>query len=88
MSDANNAPAFSRCRCPTCGRSFGSPRARHQHEVNVHSPKALARRSAEKAALASDREPSMADLVVDASVNRAMGVRNEDWIEGMFGDYL
>ena len=79
---------FSRRRCAACGRSFGSPRARHQHEVNVHSAKALARRSAEKAALAADREPSMADLMVNASMNRAMGVRNEDWIESMFGDYL
>ena len=29
------------------------------------------------------REPSMADLMVEAEINRAMGIRNEDWIEDM-----
>jgi hypothetical protein len=85
-----NDKPFPKTRCPACGKRFGSPRARAMHERDVHSSEALARRGAEKAALArrDDEEPSMADLVIEASINRAAGLRIEDWIEAMFGDYL
>lgn len=30
-----------------------------------------------------DEEPSMADLMIEAQMNRAMGIGNEDWLEDM-----
>ncbi len=80
---------FSRRRCPACGKHFSSPHDRAQHERDKHGPRALKLAAARASArLREPEEPSMADLMVEASLNRAMGERNEDWIEEMFGDHL
>lgn len=81
---------FSRRRCRACDKSFGSPLARANHERDVHTAKGLEKASALKAAQrsAKDDEPSMADLVVEASMNRAMSLPADEDIEAMFGEHL
>lgn len=68
--------------CPHCSRTgLANESALFQHVKAKHGQK-------QARPLRPAREPSMADLVVQARENRAMGIRNEDWMEEMFGDYL
>lgn len=72
---------MDRKKCPHCERSFENRGAVYQHLKAKHGGKG-------KAAYVPEREPSMADLMIEAHLNRAMGVPNEDWIEDTFGDCL
>ena len=57
-----------------------SPDAKVKHIAAKHRAKSA--RNAERSRR-REAEPSMADLMVEAEINRAMGIRNERWIEEM-----
>lgn len=83
-------------RCPHCPRSLASTEALFSHVKAKHGLKAARacvpdhpvfvreaeRRAADHAR--ADHEPSMADLVVEASLNRAMGLPVDRDIAEMF----
>lgn len=60
-------------QCPTCGKRFTDNNAQRLH----------AKAKNHKRLPYEDAEPSMADLMIEAQMNRAMGGQNEDWIEEM-----
>lgn len=70
--------------CPICGKGFRGAegvrdhaKARHpKHHVFPDGRAVLRSRL--------DDEPSMADLVIDAQLSRAMGEPVEEWIAEMF----
>lgn len=71
--------------CPHCPRVLQDENAAQNHLRDKHraiwnSAHARRRRAAKRQA---EREPSIADLMVDAEMNRAMGIRNPDWLEDM-----
>lgn len=83
-------------RCPHCTRTLASTEALFSHVKAKHGLKAAKacvpdhptmvreaeRRAADQAR--RDREPSMADLVIEASLNRAMGLPVDRDIAEMF----
>ena len=64
-------------RCPNCSRKFVDNNAVRSHLKAKHGGKGL------KQFPKPEAEESMADIFLEAELNRAMGVRNEDWIEDM-----
>lgn len=65
-----------RVPCPHCGKRLHDRPAVYQHIKAKHGGKG-------KNAYRTVRESSMADLFVQAQINRSMGVRNEEWLEEM-----
>lgn len=70
-----------RLACPHCTKSFADENARFSHAKAKHKGKRIAH-------LRPAREPSMADLVVEASLAKACGEPVDEWMNEMFGDYL
>lgn len=65
-------------KCPNCDRKFGDAGAVCQHIKSKHGGKRI---SAFRAENQPGYEPSFADLAVQASIDRAMGVENDDdWL--------
>ena len=64
--------------CDTVSKTFKTKEAAEQH-IRARHPK--------KGGEARERHPesndSMADLFIEGELNRAMGVRNPDWLEDM-----
>lgn len=65
--------------CPDCGKRCADRNGVYLHMKAKHG-KRPAREYREQH---SDDDESMADIMVRAQIKRAMGVRNEDWIEDM-----
>lgn len=66
-------------RCSRCGKHFRNYQAARQHIRDYHK-----KRGGEVVpARQYDTEESMADLLVEAEINRAMGKPNEPWLEDM-----
>lgn len=57
--------------CPQCGKTFLGRKRRAQHIRDKHQQPKFS-------------EPSMADLVIDARLNHAMGEPVDDWLMEMF----
>lgn len=66
--------------CPYCTKKFADAWGVYAHAKVKHKGKKLAHLKPNKK---EDDEPSMADLMIDAQLNRAMGIRNDDWLEDM-----
>lgn len=66
-------------RCSRCNKTFGSRAGCDMHIRDKHNGEG------EKLPVIKrePREPSMGDLIIEGLQNRAMGVKNEDWIENM-----
>lgn len=64
-------------KCSLCGKSFPCKRAAHQHMMAVHKKK----RGEVLIVVPPEREESLADLFVQAEIDRLMGLPVEDWIE-------
>lgn len=64
-------------RCKTCGKKFNNDNALRSHarDKKHQLPERVAQ-----------REPSMADLMIDAHIDRAMGLPVEDWLIDMLPD--
>ena len=62
-------------QCPSCGKRFVGNNEQRQH-AKSKKHKALPRDT-------TNDEPSMAELMIEAQMNRAMGIHNEGWIEDM-----
>ncbi|WCS27832.1 hypothetical protein LOK46_13710 [Methylobacterium sp. NMS14P] len=82
-------------RCPHCTRTLASTEALFSHVKAKHGLKAARAcvpehpvfvREAERRARRQghDRDPSMADLVIEAQLNRAMGLPGDRDIADMF----
>jgi phage FluMu protein Com len=82
-------------RCPNCNRTLASSEAMFSHVKAKHGLNAarvcvpdhpVFVREAERRARRQghDREPSMADLVIEATLNRAMGLPVDPDIAEMF----
>ncbi len=65
-------------RCSRCNKNFSSRAGCDQHIQMKH--KGIGEKLP---VLKKEYEPSMGDLMVEAEINRAMGIKNEDWIEDM-----
>ena len=70
-----------RHKCSACQRGFHTERGVRDHIRDFHKSKKG--ESVKKPPRADDDEPSMAELFIEAQMNRAMGIRNDDWIEDM-----
>ena len=64
-------------QCQTCSKKFRDVGALRSHT------KAKGHQLPERIA---QREPSMADLMIEASIDRAMGLPVEDWLADMMPD--
>ncbi len=74
--------------CKSCGKKFKTPNDQQQHFRAVHgtgpvSRKRLAHMERMAARAPTDDDPSIASLVIDASIRRACGEPIEDWIADM-----
>ncbi len=63
---------------------------RDKHKGPAHGKKAEIKRQKFLAhqAVEDEREPSMADLMVEAQIARACGQPVDPWTEAVFGDYI
>lgn len=66
--------------CALCTRTFADKHSLFQHTMAKHGRKA----AKPLRPVREDDEPSMADLVIEAHLARAMGDPVEDWIADMF----
>ena len=64
--------------CPYCKKQLRDESARYSHVKAKHPNKKRAHLRPKR-----EYEQSMADIFIEAQLNRAMGIRNEDWIEDM-----
>ena len=67
-------------KCPRCGKSIHDSNGLRMHCIAKHG----GRMDQNPAVIRHGNEHmSMADLFIEAGINRSMGVPNEDWIEDM-----
>lgn len=64
--------------CPYCNKKLKSEDGVYSHVKSKHPNKKRAHLRPKL-----EVEQSMADIFIEAELNRAMGIRNEDWIEDM-----
>lgn len=74
-----DSPNKRKCSC--CGRVFKSRVGCDEHIRVKHNGEAV--RIAVGKSIKQDDEPSMASMFIEAEMNRAMGISNEQWIEDM-----
>lgn len=67
-----------RTPCPYCTKRLADANGLYSHVKKKHPNKKRAHLRPKR-----DEEPSMADLMIEAQINRAAGVKNDDWIEDM-----
>lgn len=79
--------------CEYCGKTFGSANAAFQHTKAKHPGKsnkwhaqACTRSTHRRGGSQKASDPSMADLVIEARMNAAMGEPVDDWLGDMFHD--
>ena len=61
--------------CPACSRQFGDANAVRNHHNMKHK-----KRTPLPKTWGDDHDPSIAQLMVNASVDRAMGLPVENWL--------
>ena len=67
---------MARVACSRCGKHFGKPKYCRQHIAAVH-------KAGGEPVPVPEREESMADIFVQAELDRAMGNPVDDWIADM-----
>ncbi len=65
-------------QCPYCPKAFKTLDARYCHAKTKHKGKKIKHLRPVR-----DDEPSIADLMMEAQLNRSMGIKNDDWLEDM-----
>ena len=65
-------------KCPTCNREF-----RDSHALGQHT---RAKGHGQFKLLTDDDGPSMSSLMIDAQIDRAMGLPVDDWLVDMLPD--
>ena len=65
-------------KCPYCNKMLAGQDGVYSHVKAKHPQKKRAHLRPKR-----EEEESMADIFVNAELNRAMGIKNEDWIEDM-----
>lgn len=68
----------AKVQCPYCPKKLAGADGVYSHVKAKHPNKKSAHLRPKR-----DEEPSMADLFIEAQINRSMGIKNEDWIEDM-----
>lgn len=70
--------------CSKCQKRFADPRGIPMHVKDKHGGDGKAVRVPKsERRQREDREPSMADLAIQAQIDRAMGIKNDDdWLLG------
>lgn len=68
----------AKIQCPYCTKKLAGHDGVYSHVKTKHPNKKPAHLRPKR-----DEEPSMADLFIDAQINRSMGITNDDWIEDM-----
>lgn len=70
--------------CSKCQKRFSDPRSIPHHARDTHAGDGKAVRVPKsERRQREDREPSMADLAIQAQIDRAMGIPNDDdWLLG------
>lgn len=69
-------------RCSRCHKVFKSRAGCDMHIQQKHAGNGT-RIPVGESASRKPHEPSMAEMFIEAEMNRAMGIRNPDWIEEM-----
>jgi hypothetical protein len=71
--------------CPHCGKKAATDDGLRMHVKMKHKGKPCAVRPQKKRTMA-DYEPTMAETLIDAQIDAAMGIDPPEWIENMFPD--
>lgn len=66
-------------QCPHCEKRFGDVNDRYQHAKVKHRKLKIA----DLKPVREDASESIASQMIDASINRAMGEPNEEWLDDM-----
>lgn len=72
--------------CPQCGRWFNDVNGLRSHHIAKHRTREEAR--ADRAKIRAEREPSMAEELVDAIENFAAGVKPPEHLAIMFPEHF
>lgn len=73
-------------QCPHCGKRFGSEQARGQHCQAKHPGMKFSGKKHSRPPRKQrqdDGDESMAEMFIRGELNRAMGIRNPEWLEDM-----
>lgn len=69
----------NKIKCPYCNRELADASGVYSHVKKKHPNKKRAHLRPDR----PEQDESMADIFIEAELNRAMGIKNDDWIEDM-----